>query len=116
MAIGQNDFKEEQRNLLYGKDNTNTKQFLKFQHALDPFNPEYAMQAFDGESSAWTKNNLKRLSSLDMPHDGISAIDILVCTPGECFFFFSVTSFLSIGLNCSSFIDYLERSFDGPFG
>ena len=83
LAIGQNDFKEEQRNLLYGPYDTNTKQFLKFQHALDPFNPEFAMQAFDVESCAWTGTNSKRLSSLDMPHDGTSAIDILVCTPGK---------------------------------
>ncbi len=88
LAIGQNDFKEEQRNLLFGTDETNTIEYHRFQHVLDPFNSEFAMNAFgdgsgDYSGCAWSESNLKRLPYIKMPHDGTSAVDILVCTPGK---------------------------------
>ncbi len=88
LAIGQNDFKEEQRNLLFGPEQMDSPEFNRFQHALNPFNSDYAMKAYDDSDDfsfgcAWGESNLKRLSYIKMSHDGTSAIDILVCTPGK---------------------------------
>ena len=102
MAIGQNDFKEEQRSLLFGTDGINTTEYHRFQHTLDPFNSQLAMNAFhdgsdDSFGCAWSESNLKHLPYIKMPHDGISAVDILVCTPGKLLLYasFDIYSFHS---------------------
>ena len=46
LAIGQNDFEAEQRNLTIGRNSSSSKIHQKIQHALKPFSLSNALQSF----------------------------------------------------------------------
>ncbi len=90
LAIGQNDFEAEQRNLTIGCDYSSSKNYHRIQHALQPFSISNTLQAFGGDNNmteisgcTWSQTNLKRIAGLSTSYGGISSVDVMVCTPGR---------------------------------
>lgn len=78
LSIGQSDFRMEQQQLLLGEtDNrTSTKNLAHLKHLLDPGNLSLALDA--------CREQLEHGgASPPIPQGGISAVDVLVCTPGR---------------------------------
>lgn len=97
LAIGQSDFVKEQCDLILGQESLGeSRQARLFRSALDPFNLQKTLSAFNGihghsphssqsfASRIAVNGNLKNVDGLcEMPNGGTSAVDVLVCTPGR---------------------------------
>ncbi len=78
LSIGQSDFCTEQKQLLLGDDDnkSSTKHLAHLRHLLDPGNLQLALDA--------CREQLEFGGSIPpIPQSGISAVDVLVCTPGR---------------------------------
>jgi len=93
LSIGQTDFAAEQSSLVIGDEQIGeSNASRRFRHALNPFNIQGALHAFngvkDGEclplSGCWTHGDINKQGNLcATPNGGLSAVDVLVCTPGR---------------------------------
>ena len=91
LAIGQTDFQAEQKRLIFGDDeeNVNDKNWTQLRNSLDPGNIDLAFDVMrkqlgnynviSGQTKNWDSNN----RTPRIPAGGISAVDVLVCTPGR---------------------------------
>ena len=75
LAIGQSDFRAEKKTLVIGdgmdcRTSCSTEQLAQLSHSLDPGNLELCLNAVPPTLQA-------------IPLGGISAVDVLVCTPGR---------------------------------
>jgi ATP-dependent RNA helicase DDX51/DBP6 len=83
LAIGQSDFLAEQKTLTVdlgdNKSCVNASSLAKLRYSFDPGNVQLALDAFpQGSIGGFSKGNHSSL-----PLGGISAVDVLVCTPGR---------------------------------
>jgi ATP-dependent RNA helicase DDX51/DBP6 len=76
LAVGQSDFLAEQKALT--ADHIDSKSSMsrlsKLRYSFDPGNVDLALDAFDDDDG---------MGDLKLPMAGISAVDVLVCTPGR---------------------------------
>lgn len=78
IAIGQSDFAAEQKALIVGQDylsGDSDRNHVQLQAHLNPNNVQLALNAFS--TAAYGQD------SFQIPRGGISAVDVLVCTPGR---------------------------------
>ena len=83
LAIGQSDFKAEQRALTVGNPNTPVMEDLatvRHRYSLGGGDLNLALGAFPGFSDAEAP---PKDGTLVLPKGGVSAVDVLVCTPGR---------------------------------
>lgn len=86
LAIGQTDFKAEQKKLILGEDEdeddgnstSQSQNWTRLRHSMDPGNLDLALDVMGKELQGSTGNH-----SDEIPAGGISAVDVLVCTPGR---------------------------------
>jgi ATP-dependent RNA helicase DDX51/DBP6 len=96
LAIGQTDFHAEQKKLILGDEeniggqSTHKKHdWTQLRHSMDPGNLDLALDAIGKDLGTCHDSggrNLKRdgnNSANNIPASGISAVDVLVCTPGR---------------------------------
>ncbi len=87
LAIGQTDFKAEQKKLILGDDDNDdnskgkseSEYWTRLRHSMDPGNLDLALDVMGKELQGRFDND----SSDNIPAGGISAVDVLVCTPGR---------------------------------
>jgi len=95
LAIGQTDFQAEEKKLILGDDddgggksaleNTNMTQL---RHSMDPGNLDLALEAMGKDLEEYNYHDVggrtqKWKNTNEIPAGGISAVDVLVCTPGR---------------------------------
>jgi ATP-dependent RNA helicase DDX51/DBP6 len=77
LAVGQSDFLAEQKALTV--DHIDSKSSMprlsKLRYSFDPGNVDLALDAFDDDDDG--------MGDLSLPMGGVSAVDVLVCTPGR---------------------------------
>jgi ATP-dependent RNA helicase DDX51/DBP6 len=95
LAIGQTDFKAEQRKLILGDGNNSFDKSIsesgnrtRLRYSMDPGNLDLALDAMGKdlqESNNYTGNGRTQQGKYKngIPAGGISAVDVLVCTPGR---------------------------------
>jgi ATP-dependent RNA helicase DDX51/DBP6 len=96
LAIGQTDFKAEQKKLILGDDDDGSgksacesRNRTQLRYSMDPGNLDLALDAMgkelelynDYDASGRTREWKKHRN--EIPPGGISAVDVLVCTPGR---------------------------------
>jgi len=89
LAIGQTDFQAEQKKLIFGDDDGKDKSWTRLRSSLDPGNLEAALDSIREELKTYndsndeSKNRNSDNRTPRIPSGGISAVDVLVCTPGR---------------------------------
>ena len=88
LAIGQTDFKAEQKKLILGDDSegnnsSESRNLTQLRYSMDPGNLDLALDLMGQElqKSIYETNSKKPTN--EIPAGGISAVDVLVCTPGR---------------------------------
>ena len=76
LSVGQSDFLAEQKALTVDHidSKSSVSRLSKLRYSFDPGNVDLALEAFDDDDG---------MDDLRLPMGGISAIDVLVCTPGR---------------------------------
>ena len=93
LAIGQTDFKDEQRGLVVGDENVGADDDARrstptstnedqYRHKLNPYNLDLAMRAFPPTNTSKNRS-FDDSDTSGFPLGGHSAVDVLVATPGR---------------------------------
>ena len=88
LAIGQTEFRAEQKKLILGDDDDsgadNKRSLNQLRHSMDPGNLELSLDAMANELEEYDGNDKSdQTTRKEIPAGGISAVDVLVCTPGR---------------------------------